>query len=297
RHVHNRGRALRHRRLQRGAPARAARPRCRRQGRPAAESAQPAGARRRRTPARCRRRRPRPAYVLVLRRGPADVHARVAVAARADPRAAGGDGAHRAPARPRPVRGGARQHPRQHGRGPCLARRRDVPAGRGGHRPRAAASRPAPRARGRRRSLRRRAVAELRADAKRAGLADRLVVTGYVPPGDVAVALEAMDVVVVPYATEDSVSYSLHVALGQGRPVVATALAPLRELEERGRCLALVQPDDAHDLAKTLGGLLDDPAARRRLAEAAGAYAAAQSVFVTARRTAEVYARAREGRR
>jgi glycosyltransferase involved in cell wall biosynthesis len=137
-------------------------------------------------------------------------------------------------------------------------------------------------------------LAELRADAVRAGVAERLVVTGYVPPAEVAVALEAMDIVVVPYATEDSVSYSLHVALAQGRPVVATAVAPLRELDERGHCLALVQPDDARDLAKTLGGLLDDAAARRRLGEAARAYATAESVRVAARRTADVYTQARE---
>src|SRR5262245_32198684 len=137
-------------------------------------------------------------------------------------------------------------------------------------------------------------LAELRADAARAGVGDRLVVTGYVPPAEVPLVLEAMDVVVVPYATEDSVSYSLHVALAQGRPVVATALAPLREIAERGHCLALVQPDDARELAKTLGALLDDPTARRRLTEAARAYAAAQSVEATARRTVEVYTRARE---
>ena len=137
-------------------------------------------------------------------------------------------------------------------------------------------------------------LAGVRADAARAGLADRLVVTGYVPPAEVAVALEAMDVVVVPYATEDSVSYSLHVALAQERPVVATAVAPLRELEARGHAIALVQPDDPHDLAKTLAALLDDAAARTRLAAAARAYAATQSIDVTARRTLEVYARARE---
>ena len=39
---------------------------------------------------------------------------------------------------------------------------------------------------------------------------------------------------------------------------------------------------------------LDDPAARRRLSEAARAYATAHPVDVTARRTVEVYARARE---
>ena len=140
-------------------------------------------------------------------------------------------------------------------------------------------------------------LAGVRADAARAGLADRLVVTGYLPPADVPVALETMDVVVVPYATEDSVSYSLHVALAQGRPVVATALAPLCELQQRGDCLALVQPDDARDLAKTLGTLLDDPGARGRLAQAARAYARASSADVAARRTVEVYAHAREVRR
>ncbi|HEY3101144.1 MAG TPA: glycosyltransferase [Methylomirabilota bacterium] len=140
-------------------------------------------------------------------------------------------------------------------------------------------------------------LAEVRADAGRAGLADRLVVTGYLPQAEVPVALETMDVVVVPYATEDSVSYSLHVALGQRRPVVATALAPLCELRQRGGGVALVQPDDPRDLAKTLGTLLDDPAARGRLAEAARAYAAANGADVAARRTIEVYAHAREVRR
>src|SRR5207247_9957239 len=86
-------------------------------------------------------------------------------------------------------------------------------------------------------------------------------------------------------------------ARARGRAVVAAALAPLRGLAERGQWLALVRPDDAHDLAKTLGTLLDDAAARGRLAEAARAYAATQSVDVAARRTAEVYARAREAAR
>src|SRR5262249_8832632 len=100
-----------------------------------------------------------------------------------------------------------------------------------------------------------------------------------------------------PYATEDSVSYSLHVALAQGRPVVATALAPLRDIAERGACVALVQPDDPRELAKMLGGLLEDSAARRRLTDAARAYAAARPVEVTARRTLDVYTRAREAAR
>src|SRR5260370_24891188 len=99
-----------------------------------------------------------------------------------------------------------------------------------------------------------------------------------------------MEVVGVTYADEDSVASSLHVAIAQGRPVVATAVAPLRELEERGHGIALVQPDDPHDLAKTLAALLDDAAARARLAAAARAYAATQPVDGTARPTSEGYA-------
>jgi glycosyltransferase involved in cell wall biosynthesis len=131
---------------------------------------------------------------------------------------------------------------------------------------------------------------EVRADAARAGLADRVVITGYLERDEVPVALEAMDVVAVPYATDDSVSYSLHVALAQRRPVVATDLDPMREIAERGQCLALVRADDPHALAKTLRDLLDDAQRRARLAAAAGEYAEAASVAVTARLTLDTYA-------
>jgi glycosyltransferase involved in cell wall biosynthesis len=137
-------------------------------------------------------------------------------------------------------------------------------------------------------------VEEVRAAAAAAGLAGRVVVTGYLPRGEVPAALEAMDVVVVPYATDASVSYSLHVALGQGRPVVATDLDPLREIQGRGGCLSLVRADDPHDLAKTLRGLLDDAPARARLAAAARAYARAASTAAAAAATAEAYGAARE---
>ena len=103
-------------------------------------------------------------------------------------------------------------------------------------------------------------------------------------------ALEAMDVVAVPYATDDSVSYSLHVALAQHRPVVATDLDPMREIAERGHCVDLVRADDPHDLAKTLRGLLEDGQRRARLGEAAAEYAEAASVAVSARLTLDTYA-------
>ena len=131
---------------------------------------------------------------------------------------------------------------------------------------------------------------EIRADAARAGLADRVVITGYLLGDEVPVALEAMDVVAVPYATDDSVSYSLHVALAQRRPVVATDLDPMREIAERGHCVDLVRAGDPHDLAKALRSLLEDGQRRTRLGEAAAEYAEAASVAASARLTLDTYA-------
>ena len=139
-------------------------------------------------------------------------------------------------------------------------------------------------------------VAEIRALAERAGLARRVVITGYLDPAEVPVALEAMDVVVVPYATDESVSYSLHVALAQRRPIVATDVGPMREIQERGQCLLLVRGDDVRDLARALGTLVSDEAARRRLTTAAADYASAESVARAAERTREAYDAAREAR-
>jgi len=55
-----------------------------------------------------------------------------------------------------------------------------------------------------------------------------------------------------------------------------------------------VRPDDPHELAKTLRGLLDDVEARRRLSEAARAYARVASTAAAAARTVDAYRAARE---
>jgi glycosyltransferase involved in cell wall biosynthesis len=133
--------------------------------------------------------------------------------------------------------------------------------------------------------------------AKLLGLGGRLIVTGYLEPDAVPIALEAMDLVVVPYATDDSMPYSLHRVLGQGRPVVATDLPGLREVQGRGDCLVLVPPADPVSLRETLGRLLEDAPARARLATAAVDYAARESVAVAAARTLRVYVTLREAHR
>lgn len=132
-------------------------------------------------------------------------------------------------------------------------------------------------------------------EAEQVGFGKHLIVTGYLQQAEIPIALEAMDVVAVPYATDQSMSYSLHRALGQGRPVVATDLPTLREVHRGGDCLALVPPGDPAVLRETLARLLVDAPARARLAQAAQAYAAQESLETAATRTLRVYRAVSEG--
>ena len=53
-----------------------------------------------------------------------------------------------------------------------------------------------------------------------------------------------------------------------GRPVVATAHGGIEEIVRPGETGLLVPPGDAQALARAVGQLLGDPAARRRLGRA-----------------------------
>ena len=134
------------------------------------------------------------------------------------------------------------------------------------------------------------------AEAERLHVAERVVVTGYLEPEEVPAALEAMDLVVVPYATDQSMSYSLHRALGQGRPVVATDRPAFREVQKRGSCLVLVDPSEHSALREALGRLLEDPEARAALAAEARAYAVREGVQTAAIRTVSVYRQLQQAR-
>jgi glycosyltransferase involved in cell wall biosynthesis len=133
------------------------------------------------------------------------------------------------------------------------------------------------------------AVGELGSAADRLGMGDRLRITGYLEADTVPVALEAMDVVSVPYGTDQSVSYSLHRALGQFRPVVAFDLPTFRETQERGGCLRLIPGDNPALLREALASLLEDPSMRSMLSAAAQAYAERASWAAAASRTIQVY--------
>jgi glycosyltransferase involved in cell wall biosynthesis len=89
---------------------------------------------------------------------------------------------------------------------------------------------------------------------------------GFVPPSAIGAYYERAAVVCVPYRRE---GYGMvaREAMAYGRPVVATQVGGLAELEGAG--VLLVPPRDATALREAVAGLLDDAPVRRSRGEAA----------------------------
>ena len=129
----------------------------------------------------------------------------------------------------------------------------------------------------------------------RQGLADRVVMTGYVDDVAVAEVMAATDLVLAPHTVATG-SYSVAIALAHGKPILASDQACFRELVERGASVETFPLSDPGQLAERASQLLDDRPSLNRLAARAPAYAAAESWRCVAMRTAAVYREVIEGR-
>jgi glycosyltransferase involved in cell wall biosynthesis len=114
----------------------------------------------------------------------------------------------------------------------------------------------------------------------------------YVSEAEQAALFARAELVVLPYTRTERFDFSgvLATALGFGKPAVASDIGGFGEVAEVGG-VRLVAPEDPRALAAALGELLDDRAARERLA--AGARAAAAGPYswdAAARATLELYA-------
>jgi glycosyltransferase involved in cell wall biosynthesis len=106
---------------------------------------------------------------------------------------------------------------------------------------------------------------QLREQAERLGVADRVVFTGFV--ADPTAAYLRADVVVVPSLIESFGMVAVE-ACAQARPVVASSIGGLPEVVVDGSTGLLIPPRDPQALAAAVATLLDDPALARRLAVA-----------------------------
>jgi glycosyltransferase involved in cell wall biosynthesis len=127
----------------------------------------------------------------------------------------------------------------------------------------------------------------LEREARRLGVADRVVFAGY--RRDAGAILEGIDVAVLPSWIEGMPLVVLE-AMARRRPVVATAVGGTPEVVVDGETGLLVPPRDSTALAEAIRSLVADPALARRLGEAGYERVAGEfSVEAMTRRLLEIY--------
>jgi glycosyltransferase involved in cell wall biosynthesis len=115
-------------------------------------------------------------------------------------------------------------------------------------------------------------AAKLREAIAGSGLAQRVVITGYLEETDVAEAMAASDLILVPHTVATG-SYSVTIPLTHGKPILASDLDCFLEIAQKVDCLELFRAGDAADYREKLCRLLADPARQEVLAANARKYA------------------------
>jgi glycosyltransferase involved in cell wall biosynthesis len=121
------------------------------------------------------------------------------------------------------------------------------------------------------------------------GLADRVRVTGYLSPDEVARVMSATDLIVAPF-TEASGSGSLAMAFACGKPILASDIPPHREyLMASPSSVHLAPSGDGDALAQAIRDLQRDASRLSELSEGSRHYALAHSYGRMALETVGVY--------
>ena len=107
--------------------------------------------------------------------------------------------------------------------------------------------------------------AELEHEARQLGVAERVMFAGIA--SDVRPWLAAFDLFVLPSRSEGTPRALLE-AMAMGTGVVATRTGGTPEIVENGVCGVLVEPEDASDLGRGIGGMLRDATRREAFGEA-----------------------------
>jgi phosphatidylinositol alpha-mannosyltransferase len=120
-------------------------------------------------------------------------------------------------------------------------------------------------------------------------LRERVVLLGMVSDTDKARMLRSVDVYVAPNTGGESFGIILTEAMAAGTPIAASDLDAFRRVLADGTAGQLFRAGDGADLARVLGGLLDDPGRRAALAAAGIEAVRAFDWPVVARRVLDVY--------
>ncbi len=130
----------------------------------------------------------------------------------------------------------------------------------------------------------------LRRLASRLGIEAAVRFRGWLPFDEVQRAMRAATLLAHPsIGLGDAVPTVIKEAMAVGTPVVASAVAGIPELLDRGRCGLLVPARNAERLAEAIAELLGDETRRRQLARAARAFAVENfDMWRNGRRLAEI---------
>lgn len=144
---------------------------------------------------------------------------------------------------------------------------------------------------GARRPLEQEYVDELKGHMSRIGLGKRVVVTGYLSDDEIADAMAATEIALVPH-TQATNSYSVAFPMTYGRPTLASDLPCFREMAASTDSLELFENRNRADFRRKLAALLDDRERRDQLAANALQHAERFSWPNVAAETREIYEKA-----
>jgi glycosyltransferase involved in cell wall biosynthesis len=116
---------------------------------------------------------------------------------------------------------------------------------------------------------------ELKLQAQSLGLADRLILAGFMPQADLARFYAMARVAVFPSQGEEALGLSVAEAMACGLPVVASDLGGLPEVVSPEAGL-LTPPKNPQALADALASLLDDESRREDMGRAGQAWVGAE---------------------
>ena len=138
------------------------------------------------------------------------------------------------------------------------------------------------------------AVPQLKAAIEASGLNSQVRITGFVPAEQIPVYMAATDIALAPYR-ETSGSASLATLFAYGKPIVASDIAPHREIAKQTSGLLLCNTENAVEFAEAIRSVLESETQRTQLIAGAQEYAERFSYREMARHTHTIYKQIQAG--
>ncbi len=90
------------------------------------------------------------------------------------------------------------------------------------------------------------------------GLSNKIVMTGFVPEGDADALFRLCDFVVLPYTQVVGNASACNLAIGYGKPIIASNISPFSEEIENGQHGILCRPQDSREILGAMEKLSSD---------------------------------------